>query len=145
MCTAEEKTMARRALIAGSLTGFLAVATGAFGAHALRGTLSADRMAIYETGVRYAMYHALALLMVGVVSLQFPSPTLRRAGLAFAVGIPLFSGSLWLLALTDIRWLGAITPFGGLSFLAGWLWLAAGAARALPTRPDEPPPRNSSG
>lgn len=135
--------MARWALIAGSLVGFFSVATGAFGAHALRGQLSSERLAIYETGVRYAMFHGVALLVVGLLALRDPSPTLRRAGLAFGLGVALFSGSLWALALTDLRWLGAITPFGGLSFLAGWLLLARAAARALPTPPDGPSPGNS--
>lgn len=123
--------MARWALITGSLTGFLAVAAGAFGAHALRDALPPDGLAIYETGVRYGMYHALALLTVGLLALLHPSPALRKAAFAFALGVALFSGSLIALGLGGARWIGFITPFGGVSFLAGWLWLAM-AARHLP-------------
>ncbi len=99
---------------------FLAVALGAFGAHALKGTLQAnDTTEIWKTAVLYHFLHALALLALGA----FPA-TNKLSPLLFLAGIVIFSGSLYLLALTNIRWLGAITPIGGLCFLAGWIWLA---------------------
>ncbi len=104
--------------------GFLAVAFGAFGAHGLQARLSVELMATFQTAVQYHFYHALALLGVALLSLQFPTAALPRAsGYLFLAGIVLFSGSLYVLALTGIRWLGAITPIGGLAFLAGWLCL----------------------
>ena len=102
----------------GALSGFLAVATGAFGAHALRRRLEADLLAVFETGSRYQMYHALAIVLVGLLCERASSPLLRASGWLFCVGTVLFSGSLYVLALTGIRRLGAITPLGGLCFLA---------------------------
>jgi len=103
----------------------LAVAFGAFGAHALRARLSTDLLAVYQTGVLYHFWHALGILAVGIVALQFPANAwLRAAGWLLAAGIVLFSGSLYALALTGERWLGAITPAGGLAFILGWLALA---------------------
>jgi len=96
----------------------LDVALGAFGAHALKGRLSPEALAVFETGVRYQAYHALALLLLA--ALRGPD----RAAWCFVGGIVLFSGSLYALALTGVRWLGAVTPLGGLLFLAGWLLLA---------------------
>ena len=113
----------------GALSAFLAVAAGAFGAHALRAHLSPDLRAVYETGARYQRYHALALLAVAWMVTRWPSPWPVRAGWLFAAGTVLFSGSLYALALTGVRWLGAITPLGGAAFLAGWLCLAWGASR----------------
>jgi uncharacterized membrane protein YgdD (TMEM256/DUF423 family) len=106
------------------LLACLAVAAGAFGAHALRGRLSEELLAVFETGARYQMYHALALLGVAWAAARWPGPLAGAAGWLFVLGIVLFSGSLYLLALSGVRWLGAITPLGGLSFLAGWLLLA---------------------
>ena len=111
------------------LSAFLAVAAGAFGAHALRARLSPDLLAVFETGARYQMYHALALLAVAWMVTRWPGPWPVRAGWLFAAGTVLFSGSLYALALTGVRWLGAITPLGGAAFLAGWLCLAWGASR----------------
>ena len=111
-------------VLLGAVSGFLAVAAGAFGAHALRARLQPDLLAVFETGVRYQMYHALALLAVAWVSSRWPAPQAVWAGWLFVVGTVLFSGSLYLLSLTGVRWLGAITPFGGVAFLAGWLALA---------------------
>ncbi|MGH7703369.1 MAG: DUF423 domain-containing protein [Gemmatimonadales bacterium] len=114
----------------GAAAGFLAVAAGAFGAHALRTRLPPDLLAVFETAARYQMYHALALFAVGWVAArsagQEPSAgaLLQWAGWLFVTGIVLFSGSLYALALTGDRWLGAVTPLGGLAFLAGWLCLA---------------------
>jgi uncharacterized membrane protein YgdD (TMEM256/DUF423 family) len=111
---------ARLFLLFGASYGLLGVAFGAFGAHALRSRLSPEMLAVYHTGVEYQFYHALALLAVGLLALQRCPPGLPLAGWCFATGVLLFSGSLYLLALTGTRWLGAITPFGGLLFLVGW-------------------------
>ena len=113
----------------GAVSAFLAVAAGAFGAHALRARLSPDLLAVFETGARYQMYHALALLAVAWMLARWPGPWPARAGWLFLAGTVLFSGSLYLLALTGVRWLGAITPLGGAAFLAGWICLALGATR----------------
>lgn len=107
----------------GAAYGFLAVALGAFGAHALKARLSVEMLAIWRTGVEYHFYHALALLLLGVIARQTPSPLLNASGYCFAIGILLFSGSLYALALSEVRILGAVTPFGGLLFLAGWALL----------------------
>lgn len=110
--------------------GFLAVAAGAFGAHALRHRLPADLLAVFETAARYQMYHALALLAVAWATFQWPASSAGLAGWLFSAGIVIFSGSLYLLALTGTRWLGAITPVGGLAFLLGWIVLGWAALRA---------------
>jgi uncharacterized membrane protein YgdD (TMEM256/DUF423 family) len=116
--------------ILGGILGGLAVALGAFGAHGLRARLAADLLATFETGVRYHMYHALALFAVAAAISKWPGSSLPAiAGWLFVVGTILFSGSLYLLAITGTRWLGAITPFGGLAFLAGWACLVIAAAR----------------
>jgi uncharacterized membrane protein YgdD (TMEM256/DUF423 family) len=107
----------------GALSALLSVAAGAFGAHALRGRLSPEYLAVFETAARYQMYHALALLAVAWAASNWPGPLPRVAGWCFVVGTLLFSGSLYGLALTGIRWLGAITPLGGGAFLAGWVCL----------------------
>jgi uncharacterized membrane protein YgdD (TMEM256/DUF423 family) len=112
--------VARILLALGGIFGFLGVALGAFGAHALKSRLTPEMLGIFETGVRYQFYHALALCFVGALALQRPSGVLHASGISFAVGIAIFSGSLYVLVLTDTRWLGAITPLGGLAFLAGW-------------------------
>jgi uncharacterized membrane protein YgdD (TMEM256/DUF423 family) len=122
--------MARTFWMLGCAFGFLGVGAGAFGAHALRARVPPDLLAVFETGARYQMYHALALLAVAVVASRAQTGAASAAGWLFTAGIVLFSGSLYLLALTGTRWLGAITPFGGLCFLAGWLALAA-AGRGL--------------
>lgn len=108
----------------GSLSGFLGVAAGAFGAHALKGRLGADMLVVFETGARYQMYHALALLAVGWACTRWPGAVLTASGWLFVAGTVLFSGSLYALSLSGVRSLGAITPVGGLAFLAGWLCLA---------------------
>lgn len=113
----------------------LGVALGAFGAHALRDQLSAESLAIYQTGVQYQQIHALALLFTGLLALHLPEERLIRvAGTAFAVGIVLFSGSLYALALSGVRVLGAITPLGGVAFLTGWILLTVAAVRKGATR-----------
>ena len=115
----------------GAICGLLAVAFGAFGAHALKDLLSTGLLEAFQTGVAYQTTHALALLFVGLLGRGRISRALSLAGWAFAIGILLFSGSLYLLALTDIRWLGAVTPFGGTAFLLGWGALAWHAQRHL--------------
>jgi len=119
----------RHFIFLGAINGFLAVAFGAFAAHALKNLMSAGLLEVFETGVEYQAMHALALLAVGLLGRDGRSRALKLAGWAFATGILLFSGSLYILALTDIRWLGAITPFGGTAFLLGWGALAWHAAR----------------
>lgn len=115
----------------GSFAMLLAVAMGAFGAHALKKTLTAELMAIYETAVHYHFYHALGLLVVGVLASRLPDTTLLRgSGILMAVGLLLFSGSLYALSLSGIRWLGAITPIGGIAFLLAWLLLLIAVIRA---------------
>ncbi|MGQ0703073.1 MAG: DUF423 domain-containing protein [Gemmatimonadales bacterium] len=110
----------------GAILAAVAVAAGAFGAHALRGALSPDALASWETAARYQMYHALALILVGILAARRPTQTLRVAGWLFVSGVVLFSGSLYSLALTGQLWFGAITPLGGAAFIAGWVCLAAG-------------------
>jgi uncharacterized membrane protein YgdD (TMEM256/DUF423 family) len=122
--------MARTFWILGSVSGLLGVAAGAFGAHALRERLSADLLAVFETGARYQMYHALALLAVALAAARWPGGGWALSGWLFAAGTLVFSGSLYLLALTGARWLGAVTPLGGLCFLGGWAALALVGRRA---------------
>ncbi len=113
--------------------GFLAVALGAFAAHALKERVPPELLPVFETGARYHMFHALALLGVAWLALDPRRPLVDAAGIAFTLGIVLFSGSLYLLALTGIRKLGAITPLGGLAFLAGWALLFVSALRSPPS------------
>jgi uncharacterized membrane protein YgdD (TMEM256/DUF423 family) len=115
-----EDGMDKTFLLVGALAGFLAVALGAFGAHALRARLSPEMLAVFETGVRYQMYHALAIMVVGLIAARLDGWLIRTAGWSFATGIVLFSGSLYVLALSGITIFGAVTPFGGLAFLLGW-------------------------
>ena len=114
----------------GAVSAFIAVAAGAFGAHALRARLAPDLLAVFETGARYQMYHALALLAVAWACTRWPGSITNAAGWLFVAGTLLFSGSLYALALTGVRQLGAITPLGGLCFLAGWAGLAFGILRS---------------
>lgn len=112
-----------------SLYGFLAVMLGAFGAHALKERLSPDLLAIWRTAVEYHFYHALALLAVGLLARQLQAGLLTVAGACFALGVLVFSGSLYALALSGVRVLGAITPLGGLLFLVGWACLFVAALK----------------
>ena len=123
--------MEKRFVIWGSILGFIGVAAGAFGAHALRDHFERfpDLQATYETAVKYNFYHALALLMLGWAVERWPGKWLIRSGYLFLAGVILFSGSLYLLALTGIRWLGAITPLGGVALLGGWASLGWGVSR----------------
>lgn len=117
-------------ILIGAINAFLSVAAGAFGAHALKSRLPLDLQTIFETGARYHMYHALGLLAVGLLALHRPSGLLNGAGWALFVGIVIFSGSLYALALSGVRGLGAITPIGGVSFLVGWALFAIAAWRS---------------
>lgn len=110
----------------------LAVIFGAFGAHALKERMTTDMMQVYETGVKYHFYHALGLLLVGVLAIQMPSTLINWSAICLIAGIVIFSGSLYVLAITGIKWLGAITPIGGLSFIAGWVLLALGVWKKGP-------------
>ena len=121
--------MDRLFLIIGSVSGGLAVLLGAFGAHALKARMTPEQLATFETGVRYHMYHALALFAVAFAISRSPEGALAAiAGWLFVAGTILFSGSLYLLAVTGVRWLGVVTPFGGLAFIAGWVCLALGGS-----------------
>ena len=117
--------MDRTFFLIGALSAFVGVAAGAFGAHGLKERLSAELLAVFETGVRYQMYHAFALLAAARAASRWPGTWTSAAGWLFVAGTLVFSGSLYALSLTGQRWLGAITPIGGLAFLAGWLCLAA--------------------
>lgn len=101
----------------------LAVLLGAFGAHILKQSLSSEMMAVYKTGVEYHFYHALGLLLIGLIGTRVKSYFIRWSALLLCIGIIIFSGSLYLLALTGIKTIGAVTPFGGISFVAGWTFL----------------------
>jgi uncharacterized membrane protein YgdD (TMEM256/DUF423 family) len=114
----------------GSISAFIAVALGAFAAHGLKSRLDPAMLAAFETGVRYQTYHALALLAAGWAYTRWPGGAASASGWLFVAGTVLFSGSLYALSLSGIRWLGAITPFGGVAFLAGWLCLAWAAWKA---------------
>jgi len=116
--------MERTFALMGSLIALLAVIFGAFGAHALRGHLSPDDLITFETGVRYQMYHALGLFVVAWAVTRWPSGASTAAGWLFIIGVLVFSGSLYVLVLTGQRWLGAVTPLGGLAMISGWLCLA---------------------
>src|SRR5471032_971387 len=115
-----EFLMLRSFLMLAAFFGFTGVALGAFAAHGLKDRLSAEYLAIFHTGVLYQLIHALALLAVALLAAQIPGRLVTWAGVSFAVGIVLFSGSLYLLTLTGVSKLGIITPFGGLAFLIGW-------------------------
>ncbi len=115
---------------AAAFSGFLCVGIGAFGAHGLRARLTPAMMDVFQTGVHYQMFHTLALLAVGILSLRAANAVLLHwSGGLFLAGMVLFSGSLYLLALTEVRILGMITPLGGLAFLAGWLCLLLSVIR----------------
>lgn len=122
--------MERLFFVIGAISAFIGVAAGAFGAHGLKSRVSADLLAVFEVGVRYQMYHALALFVVAWAVTKWPGAATTASGVLFIIGTLVFSGSLYMLSLTGIRWLGAITPLGGLAFLAGWVCLAWAALRA---------------
>jgi len=119
--------MNKTLLAAGAISGAVAVAAGAFGAHALKERLTDKALSVFETAARYQMYHALAIVLCAALASSLAGAKL--AGWLMQAGIVLFSGSLYALALTDVKALGAITPLGGLAFIAGWVWLAISALR----------------
>ncbi len=114
----------------GAVSGFIAVALGAFAAHVLHGRLAPDMLAVFDTGARYQLAHAAALIALGFGADRLRPADTRAVGALFAVGSVLFAGSLYTLALTGVRAWGAVTPLGGLALLAGWAWLAWAATRA---------------
>jgi len=122
--------MARWWLVIGSVAGMIGVAGGAFGAHALKARLPEAQLANFDTGTRYLLAHAVALLVVGVLARGTDSTGLTIAGGAFTIGMLVFTGSLWVLSITGMKWLGAITPIGGLALIAGWIALAVTTARS---------------
>ena len=119
----------RRLFAAGALSAGLAVLLGAFAAHALKSRLAPEALAVFETGVRYHLVHALGLLAAAWAATRFDSTRVARGGWLLVAGTVLFSGSLYLLALTGLRWLGLITPFGGVAFILGWVLLAMAAVK----------------
>ncbi len=119
-------------LLLGSIFLFLGVALGAFAAHILKEKLPSDLFNVFEVGVRYHMYHALGLLAIAWVIVQFPEVQGDVSGWFFIAGIIIFSGSLYSMSLSGLRWLGAITPIGGVCFLIGWGWLAWKVWKAIP-------------
>ncbi len=121
--------------VTGALAGGLAVALGAFGAHGLESRVGPDRLDVFETGVRYHLVHALALLAVGFAASRWPGAATNAAGALFLAGIVVFSGSLYAMTFTGHRWLGALTPIGGVAFLAGWGCLAWAAWRGAALTP----------
>ena len=117
--------MEKFALIAGSINAMLAVMLGAFGAHGLKARLTDETLAVYQTGVQYHFYHSLGLIIIGILAFHLPaSALLKWSAWTMLAGIMLFSGSLYLLAIMNIRWLGMITPLGGMVFIISWLLLA---------------------
>jgi uncharacterized membrane protein YgdD (TMEM256/DUF423 family) len=118
-------------LLVAAINGFLAVATGAFAAHGLQGKLDPHALSVFETGSRYQMYHALAIGLAALAARGAAASAANAAAIFFLAGIVLFSGSLYALALTGIRGLGIVTPFGGLSFLVGWAALAWAAWKRI--------------
>ena len=120
--------MANLYIFLGSSSAMLAVVFGAFGAHALKNKLDSYGLSVYETAVQYHFYHSFALLLVGIIALSQPETVLlKSSGWLFLIGIFIFCGSLYTLSLTGLSWLGAVTPLGGLAFIAGWACLAAAA------------------
>lgn len=117
---------------AGAVLSGLGVLVGAFGAHGLRDRVTADLLAVFETGVRYHLIHGLAVIAVAWAASRWPNAWIGAAGWLFTAGIVIFSGSLYILAVSGVRWWGAVTPIGGVCFLAGWAALAVGALRASP-------------
>ena len=122
--------MDRVFFIIGALSACVGIAAGAFGAHGLKSHLSPEMLSVFEVGVRYQMYHASALMAAAWTQTRWPSSLVTTGGWLFVIGTVLFSGSLYLLSLSGVRWLGAVTPLGGLAFLAGWVCLAWAVWRA---------------
>lgn len=124
--------MAKLFITLASCSGMFAVMLGAFAAHALKNTLDEYSLGVFQTAVQYHFYHSFALLAVGILAISLPeSLLLRSSGWLFVIGLLLFCGSLYILSFSGVRWLGAITPLGGLSFIAAWATLAAAAWKSL--------------
>jgi len=123
------RSSAQRFLVLGSILAGLGVAAGAFGAHALKDILDLPMLQVFETATRYVMYHAFGLCIVSWAIDRYPEQRLEKSGWLFLIGILLFSGSLYVVSLAGIRWMGAVTPIGGLAFMTGWLLLAWGVWR----------------
>lgn len=119
----------QKIVLSGAVFMALGVLLGAFGAHALKSQLSPEMLLVYNTGVEYQFYHALGLLLIGLIGFRTNSKWLRWSGILLIAGILLFSGSLYALSISGIKILGVITPVGGLSFVAGWVCLAVGIAK----------------
>ena len=120
--------MSKLFIIIGAINAMLVVILGAFGAHGLKAKLSFEMMAVYQTGVQYHFYHAIGLILIGVIAFHLPaSAFLKWSGWIMLVGIILFSGSLYILALNKTLWLGVITPIGGIAFIVSWLLLVIAA------------------
>jgi len=122
--------MERVFFLFGTVSALVGVAAGAFGAHGLKGRLDPEMLSVFEVGVRYQMYHAFALFAAAGAHTKWPSRFVRIGGWLFVIGTIIFSGSLYLLSVSGVKWLGAITPLGGLAFLAGWGCIAWAAWRA---------------
>lgn len=118
--------LGRLFIVLAAISGFLATCLGAFGVHALKTKISMEMLVVYQTGVSYQFYHSLALLLLGQLMVHYDNKYLILSGVMFVIGVLLFSGSLYLLAVTGIKQLGIVTPFGGVAFLVGWLMLAFG-------------------
>jgi uncharacterized membrane protein YgdD (TMEM256/DUF423 family) len=124
-------TTAKLFLILGGINAALVVMLGAFGAHGLKTKISAEMLAVYQTGVHYHLFHALGLLVVGLVATQMvDSVYLKWSGWLMLVGIILFSGSLYVLSVSGLRWLGMVTPFGGVAFIAAWIVFVIAIAKS---------------
>ncbi len=123
--------MTKKILLISSLLLALAVVLGAFGAHGLKARITPELLEVYKTGVEYHFYHALGLMLIGVLSFHINSGLINWAAILLIAGILIFSGSLYVLAITGIKWLGAITPIGGMSFIVGWILLAVGIWKSL--------------
>jgi uncharacterized membrane protein YgdD (TMEM256/DUF423 family) len=124
----------KKILTTAAISGMLAVMLGAFGAHALKNTLTPDMLEVYKTGVQYQFYHTFALLAVGILMHFGSSNALKWSANLFLTGIILFSGSLYVLAISEIKILGVITPFGGMAFIGGWLLLVIHAIKNIPSK-----------
>ena len=111
-------------IVTGALLAGVAIGLGAFGAHGLKNRITFDYLTVFETGVKYQIYHALGLMLIGILAFHFPSEPLYIPCVFLITGICLFSGSLYVLSITGIKWIGAVTPFGGLSFIIGWILTA---------------------
>ncbi len=124
--------MTKTILVTAAILLALGVMIGAFGAHGLKSRVTPDLLQVYKTGVEYHFYHALGLLLIGVLSFSMPSSYLNMAALFLFAGILIFSGSLYLLAITEIKWIGAVTPLGGLSFIVGWVLFVIAIVKHFP-------------